>query len=335
MKILLTGMTAAQHSEQYASRVPTFMSAIRQALPDDADVVWETPSVKMSDAYLQSFDRVVVGVSSPMSLAANHAYGALWVVESAWRAGRLRLVVDAPEPFKVMSGLRSIVSDPDRLTKPLFASRPDYSVLLNESVRERVFGAVNRLAGEEWPETLAPSLPWSKYDFLERHIPNASGCVRALNLDAIFLEQWGCSYPSIYREGEFWVADEPSTTYIRRLEPLLRWEVEPWRAGRWATLEQTRDRLCNATGALLTTYRAGEPWWTPLLPLALSQGVPVATDWNLTSSVLPPVWSLLPAHIEDADLDARRAIVEQQQDSYLSTINSVQNCREDVLAAIW
>lgn len=334
MKILLTGMTAAQHSEQHASRVLTYMSAIRQSLPEDAEVVWKAPSVEMDDSYIRSFDRVVVGVSSPMSLASNHAYGALSVIESAWRSDRLRLVVDAPEPFKVVSGLRSIVADPDRLTKPLFAGRTGYSALLSQSVRERVFGAVERLVQDEWPTTLAPVLPWSSTTFLERHIPNVSGRVCALNLDSIFLEKRGCRFASVIDDG-FWVADEPGTTYIRRLEPLLRWDVEPWRAGKWATLEESAERLSKATGALLTTFRAGEPWWSPLLPLALSEGLPVVTDWNLTVGVLPAAWSLLPAHVEDASSALRSAYVEEQQDSYLFAIPSAANCREDVPNAIW
>jgi hypothetical protein len=325
MKILLTGMTAAHHSEKHSLRVPTYMSQIHTAVQArGCEVVWQAPDMRMDAAYVASFDRVVVGLASPMSLAANHTYPALSVMAHAWDAGNLVLVVDAPEPFKITAALRSIIADPDRLTKPLFSSRPGYADVLRFYDGSRLLLLIEKLLEEIWPTTLVPNLPWSAPDFLSKHIPNAAETQIALNLDAIVLQAapYRAAVPRTWDGGSgFWVADEPSTTYVKRLEPLLRWEVEPWRAGRWASLSETTDRLKRACGVILATYRSGEPWWSPALSPALLAEAPLVTDWRLPAEHgMHQDWALLPAHVEDASPDLRAMISVNQRFSYLDSI---------------
>lgn len=101
MKILITGCTPAQSSVNLMSRTVSFTSLLHNAFEDLGHEVFLTrPHLNYSKEFLDQYDAIFVGLASPSSVSAHYSYGAFAVANKARELGKLRLIVDMPEPQK-------------------------------------------------------------------------------------------------------------------------------------------------------------------------------------------------------------------------------------------
>lgn len=318
MKILLTGTTASQVSQRKNEIVPTFSGYVHRALMDGGhDVVWAEPSVSMSKEYLAEFDSVVVGLAPPTSTAAHRIYGALSVIYFAHQIGNLKLLIDAPEPKRVWAGIRAAHKKPSDLTKEFHSKRREYSLALTEDVLPRLHSAVATLYTEEWPTTVFPTTPWMSFPSVSTSIPNTnSKNLVGLTFDDLIINETRNDSDSF---GNFWVCDYPNTSWVKKIEKTIDYKIEAAHSHRWEKNSDSIKRISSSYGCLISLHKNGDPWWSLTLPQAIGCGIPVVTDWRL-SSMLGASWSVLPAAIEGMNESQRFSLSENQRDAYLSSI---------------
>ena len=321
MNILLTGCTAAQVSEKKNSRSTTFTGLLAQGMKKGGhNVTWIEPSVSLPREYIAEFDSVVVGLAPPTSTAAHKVYGALSVLDHASKQGNLVLFLDAPEPKKVWAGIRAIEKNPDTLVKDFYSKRSEYTKAKSPEVFERIMSAIEYLYNDRWPTTLFPSLPWVSFSSVSSYVPTTdSKNLVGLSFDqTIYKTHYGLFETSTQ---DFWVADSINTSWVKAQEKLVQCSVTPLKSSRWELESKSLQRLSNSVGCLATVYKSGDPWWSPAIPQSLALGIPVVSDWLLTS-MLGPSWSILPSAVEDLGDSDRKTLVESQTETYFNSLLS-------------
>lgn len=318
MKCLITGMTAAQTNPYYHERSPNFVGLLEDALSEHHRVVWSEPSVDWDLEFLRQFDRVIVGVAPLTGLGANRAYGALSIIERLWDKPSLHLVVDAPDPSKIMPATRSIAATPENLTKEFFSFRKEYGkVAVDLSLQRRLLRAVQHLSDDPWPVTIVPQLPWQTRGQFERQLPKVNR-VRLLNLDRLLFDRhWNADTPIRIRKDQW--SYEPGThaTWLRRQH--VTWEVKKLpRTHRKPIVQETLDMLAESEGCLIAPSKNGT-WWSPRYAMALAMGTAVFTDWH-ESQFLSSAWSGIPASFEEMNPQAQNDLVAEQVASYRAAL---------------
>jgi hypothetical protein len=321
MKVLITGSTASQYSSKSNERIPTFTGFIYNSLVETGHtVVWEEPSVETTKDYLNQYDKIIVGLSSPSSLSANKIYGALSVINYAKELDKLVLLVDAPEPYKIWSGIRAISNKPLELVKPFHARRYEYINVLDTNNQERLTQTVVDLYKNEWPTTLYPSNPWIHSEVLTKNIPNLNlENIHGLCFDSFVLQdipRFNLNYE------DYWCVDQPNTKWSKNVAKTLSKPVLPIRDHKWQGHSDALARLDSSLGMIISVYKNSEPWWSVMLSHALLLEIPVVTEWRNTS-FLGSDWSLLPSEIEEMGPQERNQLAKRQKNIYLSQIPNV------------
>jgi hypothetical protein len=315
MRVLLTGSTAAHVSPRKHTDGLTFSGLINEAITwAGHEVVWAEPSVTMTREYIAGFNAVIVGMAPPTSTAAHRIYGALSVIDHARHVGNLNLLIDAPEPKKVWAGLRAIYLKPRELTKDFYVKRQEYRDVAHDFVETaRLVSAIEYLYENPWPTTIYPALPWMSFPSVSTYIPQTNaGNLLGLNLDKLVLRSPAAQTVD---ESNYWVADVPRSRWTQTVVKTIGHPVVPLAVSRWEDPRTINARLMLSIGCLVSTYKYGDPWWSPALVQALSQGVPVVTDWKL-SSMLGAPWSVLAATIEDLPRSKQLALADEQRQAY-------------------
>ena len=321
----MTGSTAAQVAVKKDSQ--TFASLVNKALNAGGhDVTWIDPSVSLTKDYLAEYDSILVGIAPPNSTSAHRIYGALSVIKYAQELGKLRLMVDAPEPKKVWAGLRAVYNKPDELTKDFYSKRREYRKTADKDVTDRLNEAVKMLYTQQWPKTIFPVFPWISSSSVSLQIPmTSSENLVGLSLDSILLSK--NNETPIINNPNYWVADSINSKWTKGIEKTIDRRIDPLIASRWEDAETTESRLTEAMGCLVSVYHQGNPWWSISLSKSLSKGVPVVTDWRL-SSMLGPEWSVLAHAIEEMSQYERKELANTQKDLYMEATPSWENSVE-------
>lgn len=319
MDILLTGATAAHVSAERNSRTITFSGLINDALVSDHHhVTWIEPSVSMSREYLAEFDAVIVGVAPPTSTAAHRIYGSLSIIHHAWEIGNLRLIIDAPDPQRVWAGLRAIHSKPEDLLKDFYSKKSEYRKIKNKEVFKRIYNAVDLLYTQEWPITYYPRLPWMSFSSVSSYIPK----VTSDNLVGLCFDRKLLESPNLYDvspQAFFWVTDTPNSDWTRQQEKLVNLPILSLKTSRWEKTSEAFEKLSQSIGCMASVYRNNDPWWSPSISQALHVGVPVVTDW-LLSSILGESWAVLPMSIENMTYAERKILAYNQAITYSQSL---------------
>lgn len=334
MKVLLTGTTASQVSPKRNPAIPTFSGLVNKALLQDRhDVTWVNPSVTLSKEYLDEFDSIVVGLAPPTSTAAHRIYGALSVSQLARELGKLVLVVDAPEPKRIWSGIRAIYNKPQDLTKSFYSKRQEYKKVENTEVLERLNTSIKNLYTKDWERTIFPVFPWMSFPSVSEGIPMTSRKnLYPLNLDSFIIfntydPQRGTS------SEEFWVADAINTKWTSSIEETVYNPVRPVKTSKWEDNDQVVFNIKNSIGCLVSVYKKGDPWWSPHLSQALAVNTPVVTDWRL-ASLLGSDWSVLAHRVEELSPEEKSNLANNQKISYVNAIPSQKESVESVCKVI-
>lgn len=319
MNVLLTGATAAQVSARKNEKTTTFTGLFKSALDyGKMDVAWVEPSVSMTREYLEEFDAVVVGLAPPTSTAAHRIYGSLSVISHARDIGNLRLLVDAPDPSRFWAGLKAVHNRPEDLVKDFYSKRSEYKKARNPEVFERIYSAVEYLSSNRWPTTYYPKVPWNSFTSVSSYIPTTDkDNLVGLSFDKKIFEKYSGETSDDF--SDYWVSDFPNTTWTKKQEKLVNYRVLPLKRSRWENDGEAVKRLKGAVGCLVSVHRRNDPWWSPAIAQSLSIGVPVVSDWLLTS-MLGAEWDILPASLENMSDSNRRDLAKNQMISYLEAL---------------
>lgn len=331
-KVLITGMSAQQASLRTNRRSLSFAGVIHDVLAHSGyEPTICDPRVEWTDEELDKYSAVIVGVSPITSLSANKSYGALNVIDQLWDSPRLRLLVDAPNPAQVGASLRSISGTPDNLVKPFYAYRQGYQLATNESVSKRLLSTVDRLLNDTWPETIYPWLPWRSQQTVADELPQgARPALNGINLDSFLIPD---SAPQVDSEKvDKWVADNPSSTWTRKVQKTLALPVLPMKHSKAMGDAEVTSQIARSIGSLISPHRDGT-WWTYRYVQSLVLGVPVATDWR-ESQMIGQSWCVLAPTIEHLSNEKRRSLATEQLAEYASAIQRRESARktlEDLL----
>lgn len=315
MKILITGSTANQTNPVTHQRCTNFAGLMKDALESvGAEVVWQRPSIVPQS--FDQYDKVIVGLSSPFSLTANHFYGAMTCAASLWKDSKLAFYIDSADPNNITRGLEVVAEKPDTLFKEFFERRKDYP----DVDRELLIDLCGKLLTETWPATLAPSLPWVSDDQIGDALPEvAKNSLLLMGLDGFIFQRFGDrpnrEYPY---SNNIWMVDRRhDSRWLKSLS--LSLPVDTLEANHRKNVHsENLAKLQVATGYLHSPYRLDRTWWTPYIAMALSQGTAVFTNWRY-SKRLGDEWNVLPGTFETFSASEQNAVALGQYEAYLAS----------------
>jgi len=319
MRILLTGMSSSQTSPKANERNLTFTGVLNKIFIDlGYDVSWLPADISWTAEHLDStYDAVFVGVVPPTTVSANKAYGALSIIEQLWGSDKLKLVMDWPQQWLIEPSLRSVVSNPDSLTKSFYSKRDQYRDAVAQ--QERLVKACNLLLTSQWPVTLYPSLPWELETDVKKNAPSqAWDSLVGINYDAALV----FSLPSPEKfdvRSEQWLVDMPSK-WSDSVGMSLNHPVRKLKQTRATDDRDALIEMVNSTGLIVSPQnRQGNTWWSYSIVQAVATLTPVVTQWRESMS-LGSSWSLLAPAIEELSVFDRTQIAAEQRYSYLNAI---------------
>jgi len=326
-KILLTGMTASHCSKTSNQRSLGFSGALNIALSSDPniDVVWGPPSVGMTKSFLEQFDSVLVGVSPLTSLSANYVYGALNVISEMKDSPKLSLFVDTSSPRQIGLSLNRAVSSENSLTKPIFSSRKDAKhVFSDKSSLDKLYGAVEFLAKEAWPQTLYASLPWKSVGSL--NLPsNAKRNIKFVNVDSYLIDKESF----VLNRSDKWVVDNYKPRWTQKTLATHILPDAPMKWSRGVTDVQVMEQICRSIGAVISPDDRDGTYWNYRYAQALTSETPIATYWQ-ESSVLSKSWAVLSSKIDTMSSPERDALARAQKASYLDSVLGKKEALENL-----
>lgn len=317
MKVLITGSTASQTT----LGKPNFANFLYETLivaGADVDFV-SKPSAAISMEELETYDKVLVGIAPPTSVTAYKVYPAFSMAYKAWKLGNLEMFVDAPEPHKLQASINSCRNGKSDLTKDFYSRRKNYSDFVsNNQLQNEVNGFIAFLFGKKWPNTYYPAFPWAVPDLYQNSL-----VMGARSLVPVVPDSWlfNKNYLSTENanESKYWTIDNSKTVWFRNLKEHLTLDIRLYQESRSESEQDILDRVRGSVGSLISVYRNGQPWWSPLLAQSLSLDVPVVTDWRHTSS-LGSEWSYLATSVEEMGYKERYDLASLQKESYLENI---------------
>lgn len=256
-RTLVTGMT----SRTASPRAPR--DAFSRLLADHLDADRGLPRITTSVA---DYDDVIVGIASPLAPSANHAIHALRVLADAVEHGNLRaVVIDDPNAETVIAGCRSILRDPDRLTRPYFAKRPGFNLVAvkQSDTRNKSLRALEYLVEGEIPLVLWPGYEWADDYSIQQTFAHAKR-VQSIDFSSAVMEMSDTALiGSVLPRVKAWIHEDFYAPYVG-LEALT-FPVHTGSLG-----ERNLDYL-EAWGVLQGQTRV-EGWWTPTAAHAISRG---------------------------------------------------------------
>lgn len=321
MKVLVTGCTSSHSSETANSRFPSFTSLYVKAVKElGNEVLLTKPNIKFSTDYLDQFDIIVVGISSPTNLSSHYSYAAFSVAEKARKLNKLRFIVDMPEPHRIKNSVRDFYSGTDNLFKSFYETRYQYDEAILSSNKEDIASFISFLHTQEWPITYVPSIPWFSLSTVTEAIPNLrESNIVPLCYDSFIFDSYELKDVNKEDQLNHWCADSIKSTWTKKISKTIEQQVVPYRQHNYETSDVVIDRLAKSTGTLITTYYNNKSWWSPAISHSLIAKTPVVTDWRLTSE-LGAEWASLPSTIETINQEKRILIAESQIDFYRDSI---------------
>ena len=316
-RIFLTGMSAPQASSSANLKNLSFAGLINMALTDAGhEVVWASPSVYMTEETLNEFDAVVVGVSPITSMGANRVYGALNLIQTMWGSDKLTLFVDTPTPSQKEVSLKSVINNPESLTKSFFSYRKEYSnVVADKKLLDSAFDAVNLLYKEDWQKTVYAKLPWKSLDSVKM-APNLKKNLVGLNLDSYVISDSSAGEEERIQK---WVYDSSESPWYKSQVQFLKLPTLPMKINRGSTDYDVITQLQRSLGALISPDRRDGTAWSYRYVQALNTQTPIITEWK-ESGVLGDAWSVLAYSIEEMSQSRRDLVSLAQKESYLANI---------------
>lgn len=333
MKILITGCTASQTSSKNIERHPSFTGMLSKSMSElGHEVVISYPRFSYTKEYLDSFDLIFVGLSSPSNLSAHYAHGAFAIAEIARELGKLKLIIDMPEPQKIKNTIRDFYNKTDDFYKSFYQRRVQYQDALKKENREKIDSFVNHLHTEQWEQSYVPSMPWFSKSTVTEALPNLSEeNIVTLCYDRALIDSVEDRTEPVY--GSYWCADNTKSTWTKKISKTIQFPIHPTRYNNYSSSEAVIEKIKNSTGTLISTYQGGDPWWSVSIPQTLMAGVPVVTDWRHTAE-LGAEWAYLPSTIEEMSPEEKLRVAQSQKDFYREAAPSYEDSLEKTAKAL-
>lgn len=333
MKIFITGCTASQASPGNLSRHTSFTGLLTKALTDlGHDVINSYPRFSYSKEYLDQYDLIFVGLSSPSNISSHYAHGAFALAEKARELGKLNLIIDTPEPQKIKNTIRDFYNKTDDFYKPFYQKRLQYEEASESVNREKIDSFINHLHTEKWGRVFVPSMPWFSKEILLKNLTNVpEENIVTLCYDRFLIDSAEDRVTPI--DTNYWCADSINSSWTKKISKTLNLKIYPTKANNYSTDEMVIGRMRSSHGVLVTTYQGGDPWWSVAIPQALIAGVPVVTDWRHTAE-LGAEWAYLPSMIEEMSPKERLTVAQNQKDFYREAAPSYEDSLEKTAKAL-
>jgi hypothetical protein len=333
MKILVTGCTASQSSHNAISRYPTFTGLIHDAFVELGHEVFLTkPHLSYSKEFLDRFDLIFVGLASPSNLSAHYSYGAFALANKAKELGKLRLIVDMPEPQKIRTTIRDFNTGTDSFYKDFYSKRLNYDTAIKQENKEQIMSFIDYLHNNKWAQTYVPSMPWFSKKVVTENIPNLDEeNIVPLCFDRVLIDESEDRLSPVHRT--YWCADNPKSSWTKKISANLILPIESIRHNNYTKKDAVQIKMQNSVGTLISTYQGGEPWWSVAISQSLVAGVPVVTEWRHTAE-LGAEWAYLPSTIEEMSPEERLIVAQTQKDFYREAVPSYTDSLEKTTRAL-
>jgi hypothetical protein len=291
--LLITGMTSRQANPEASLKDVTFAHLIAEAYRRRGwEVEHRNPSLTED---VTRFDKVIVGVAPLHALGSNRVYGALSAILRTWGSDKLTLMIDDPDSGKIFSGIRTMVDEPTRLTKPFFAYKLEHALASEEPWKSWLGEGVKILRDSVWPTVIVPQHAWMDTPRLAgagQQLPSVIG------VDPTSLIDY--SEPAPRERHSVWTVEAgPANTWLQQISPFLQLPVERHGSSGLPRFLKDKERLENyagVRGVIAPTVCSGR-WWTSRPALALKAGALVLTDWQAVRP-LGECWTLTPESAE-------------------------------------
>jgi hypothetical protein len=325
-KVLITGATSSQGSIDAHNRTARFAGLLNSTLAySSIDSTLNFCSMSTSTTDLENYDLVVAGISPVSSLSANKIYNVLNVIAQMKDTGRLKILLDAPEPHLVYQSLKSILVKPELLIKDLYSSREGYGLVSTDKNKfNELMSAVEFLLDGNY-DIITPSIPYYNFSREEYGVPTG-GNTFSYNFDSIFLDNLHYDKTAV---AKYWLAENVKTKWAKSMGLTVSKPVLSVKRNAYETKYDYIYRMQNSYGFMLNTYKNGLPWWSANLMLALSCGVPVFSDWRHTGE-LGDCWSSLPYTVESMSAEERLILAQEQLKTYSEKLNSLDTVAKQV-----
>jgi hypothetical protein len=314
-------------------RTVSFTSLLYDAFESLGHEVFLTrPHLNYTKDYLDQYDLIFVGLASPSSLSAHYSYGAFAIANKAKELGKLRLIIDAPEPQKIKTTIRDFYTGTDDFYKDFYSKRVQYDKASTPENKEQILAFVDYLHNEKWPQTYVPSMPWFSKKFIIDSLPNLDeSAVVPLCFDRALIDESEDRISPVYTS--YWCADNPKSAWTKKISNSLTLPIYNTRNNNYSTNEMVIDKMKNSVGTLISTYKGGDAWWSIAISQSLIAGVPVVTEWRHTAE-LGAEWAYLPSTIEEMSPEERRIVAQNQKDFYREAVPSYTDSLEKTARAL-
>lgn len=315
-------MTSPQSSKRLNNKSLSFAGAISKVLElNGHHVDWAAPSVNNTRKEYEKYDAILIGVAPPLSVTANKAYGVLRLIDLLHSDSRLTLFVDSPNMASISANLRAIEKDKSRLFTSFYSLRKEYeAVVINMKAKNSVLSAIEFLTNEQWPTTLVPTTPWSSIQDVSIALgDNAATSVVGVCVDSLFVEPFIKLFHGDKKRR--WLLNAEKTKWAEATLHSLVLPHAAMKKKRSDDDESVFARMQSSFGVLISPEDNGTISWSYRWVQALNAGVPVASDWKITSTI-GQAWSHLAAGIEEMSEIDRYELSVLQRHEYASSIPS-------------
>jgi hypothetical protein len=309
VKVLVTGCTSRQANPEASKKDVTFAYLLATALRGAGhEVEHRNPDITED---LSDFDHVFLGLAPLHGLGSNRSYGAVAVALRTMSQGNLTLYIDDPDIGKVVSGLRTMVNEPKRFTKPFFAYKLQHDIASQPEYASWLSAGVKMLHENAWPSLLVPFHLWATASTAyERKVPQAAGRIWQLDLSN-FMPKFDIQ-PAAERERRWIVEARDDNKWLSQQRP----EMPMTRYGKGAQKRphdmQLYKEYCNSWGVLQPPV---DPvgWWDSRITYAARAGAVYLSRWQDLSPLGTVYTDYLPDRVaamsteERDDLAARQA----------------------------
>lgn len=312
-------MTAQQYSSTVATKSLSFAGIVASALNESGcSVDIAEPSVLWTDEFLSQYEKVLVGVAPPLSVAANGAYGALSTISRMNNDRKLALFVDAPEPWKIFANLRAIMKDETTLFRAFYSKRKGYKeVTGKKATRSAVLKAVAALDSNQWPTTLFPALPWNSDPTEFPGVPEtASASMIPVFVDSMIISKEMNFNSSRLRR---WIIENDSTRWAKNTIKTLATPSVSVKEQKIRTSADLHSAMNSSIGAIIGPHGDKMTWWSTAYSHAINACTPVATDWRVSGSI-GNAWNHLASGIEEMNQIDQYELAVTQKIQYLESI---------------
>lgn len=298
MRILVTGCVSRQANPKKNRRDVMVSWLLAECLRDLGHTVeHRDPAV---DETFEEFDHIFLGLSAFHALGANRTYG---VLAAFLHKGhdKTTFFVDDPDMGKIMTGIRSIRKDPERLFKEFFSNRLGYSTASQTEYKTWLWHAINLLHDYAWPTTIVPLFPWGDVEPYRAKLPNA---VDLVGLDLSWY------VPRYVGEDEWqperkrvWVSEtRPDNRWLKQQRPV--YQVKHF--GRGFDKRPIDPDLNDVYTKVWGVLDAGIPngFFNSRILYAAQAGALYVTDWREAEALGDP-YRLLPDTAAGFDDDTR------------------------------